>query len=311
MSKTLLQRVHGAYRQGLPFICLLTGAWVWGLIWYPYRALQEVGVPPALATAANYGVALLLGLVFFARSCRRLSRRDGFWLLLLILAAGWTNLGYTLAVVHGTVMRVLLLFYLAPLWTVLFARLLLGEKLNRYGAGVMAMSLLGAGIMLWQPGAGWPWPACAAEWWGLTAGMMFALMNVLVRKLHEVPLPMKSLGVWLGVSLLSALILPGQTIAWASLAQAPWWAWGLLLGLGVVIMAVNMVVQHGLNLVPASQAIVVMLFELVVAAVSAGWLAHEALTWREWLGGALIVAASLFSVKLGGVDSPAHPTETA
>jgi drug/metabolite transporter (DMT)-like permease len=42
-------------------------------------------------------------------------------LLLIALVAGGCNLGYVLATVHGEVMRVLLLFYLAPLWTVLLA----------------------------------------------------------------------------------------------------------------------------------------------------------------------------------------------
>jgi drug/metabolite transporter (DMT)-like permease len=47
--------------------------------------------------------------------------------------------------------------------------------------------------------------------------------------------------------------------------------------------------------VPANRAIVVLLFELVVAAVASYYLADEILRPRDWMGGSLIVAASLAS----------------
>jgi drug/metabolite transporter (DMT)-like permease len=44
--------------------------------------------------------------------------------------------------------------------------------------------------------------------------------------------------------------------------------------------------------------VVILLFELVVAAISSQWLAGEMMGPREWVGGAMIVAATLFSMKL-------------
>ncbi|MDP2784248.1 MAG: EamA family transporter, partial [Sulfurimicrobium sp.] len=61
---------------------------------------------------------------------------------------------------------------------------------------------------------------------------------------------------------------------------------------------VTLTVQYGLSHTPANQAIVIFLFELVVAAISSYFLAGELMTMQEWLGGAMIVAASLFSGKL-------------
>jgi len=54
-------------------------------------------------------------------------------------------------------------------------------------------------------------------------------------------------------------------------------------------------VQFGLSHAPANQAIIIFLFELVVAAVSSYFFADEALSVREWTGAALIIAGSLFS----------------
>ena len=158
--------------------CLLTGALVWGLIWYPYRALQSAGVGGALSACLTYLLALLPALILFRN--RRAQLHKSPWLLaVLALAAGICNLGYVLAMIHGEVVRVMLLFYLAPLWTLLLSRLLLGEKAGPVGYLVIALSLAGAIVMLWHPGGRWPVPYTMADWLGLGAGMAFALMNVL------------------------------------------------------------------------------------------------------------------------------------
>jgi drug/metabolite transporter (DMT)-like permease len=55
-------------------------------------------------------------------------------------------------------------------------------------------------------------------------------------------------------------------------------------------------------------AIALFLFELVVAAISSWRLAGEVMGVKEWAGGAMIIAASLFS---GHLEAPAPESETA
>lgn len=284
----------------IPVAALLTGATVWGLIWYPYRVLEQAGVSGALATVWTYAAAFVLGSVFL-RPRLRLS-----WMLAAIaLSAGWANVGFTVAVVYGDVMRVVLLFYLAPAWTIVFARLLLREKLSGAGYALMLFALVGAMIMLWQPQAGWPLPRTVAEWTGLSAGAMFALSNVLIRKSAQIEIELKVLAVFFGgiVAGLACLMTasPGGV-------QVPSTDQAYLLGiLAVVILAVNLAVQHGLTHISANRAIVIYLFELVVTALSAWLLAGELLTFREWCGGLIIVVAGLLSENVGG-GSPAGAT---
>ena len=63
-------------------------------------------------------------------------------------------------------------------------------------------------------------------------------------------------------------------------------------------MIINVVVQYGLSNLPANRAIVIMLTEVGIAALSAWWLAGESFGSREALGGAMIIAASVFSAKM-------------
>jgi drug/metabolite transporter (DMT)-like permease len=275
---------------------LVTGAAGWGLIWYPYRVLEQAGIGGEFATLVTYAVALAIGLAAFSRELRGAPRS---WLLAWIaITAGWTNLAYVLAVIHGEVMRVMLLFYLAPLWTVLFARILLGERVGRIGAWVIVLSLAGAVTMLWDPARGLPHPQNRAEWLGLSAGLMFALSNVLARKAQEHSVAIKSVAIWLGVTVVCLIYGAGQAdflpdtraLAPANLA--------LMALVGVVLFALSLVVQFGIAHTPANRAIVILLLELVFAAIAAYYLAGEAMDAQEWLGGAMIVAATLFSGKL-------------
>ena len=75
-------------------------------------------------------------------------------------------------------------------------------------------------------------------------------------------------------------------------------SWLLLLGTGLAVFILSLVLQYGLTHVPANQAIVLLLFELVVAAVAAYLLTNESMTLKEWVGGAMIVSASLFSSRM-------------
>ncbi len=278
----------------LAVLCLLFGASTWGLIWYPYRLLQGDGVGGVVSSLASYAIPLALVLPFFWGHLRSARAHLG-WLALLGLAAGWTNMGYVLAVIGGEIMRVVLLFYLAPVWTVVFARWLLNEKLSVWGWLIMLFSFAGALTMLWPENGGLPLPANQAEWIALSAGATFALANVVTRKVSEADIWAKSLAVWGGVTViaLAALTLEQRPFEFAGGASAG--TWSLLLGVSLAIGIMTLAVQYGLTHTPANQSIVIFLFELVVAAVASWYLANETLTLREWLGGAMIIAGSLFS----------------
>lgn len=294
----------------LPIAGVFSGSLVWGLIWYPFRVLQDAGVSGALATLLTYLLAMLCGVFMLPRVWRELclhnKDRAGWWAVALLLSAGWTNFGYVLAVLHGEVMRVLLLFYLAPLWTILFSYWLLGERLNRYGYLVIALSCSGAFIMLWEPQLGLPLPNNLAEWTGLSAGMAFALSNVVSRRAAQLSVEAKSYSVWLGTALLTAPLLWWQGGLQNQLLAIDAQAWLVLALLGIVLCAVSFTVQYALAYLPANRAIILFLFELVVAAVSSYFLADEAMHLRDWLGALLIISASLLSGKL----YPAPKTDT-
>jgi len=287
----------------MPVAGVLSGALVWGLIWYPYRALQDVGVSGAMATLITYLMAMLCGAFMLPRIWRERATFGG-WALLLVLSAGWANLGYVLAMLHGEVMRVLLLFYLAPVWTILFSFWLLGERLNRYGFLVIALSLGGAMIMLWKPGSGLPLPQNFSEWLGLSAGMGFAFSNVVSRRARHLCVEVKSFSLWVGTASLTLPFLLWQGGVVEHVFAISREAWLMLALIGLVLCAVSFAVQYGVTHLPANRAVVLFLSELVVAAISSFFLANEHMGLGEWVGATFIVSASLMSGRLHVPERP-------
>lgn len=281
---------------GLAAASLLLAASVWGLVWYPFRLLESAGLAGSVASLLTYGLGML-PLLYLARGRLWPGRAEAGWLLAVALSAGWTNLSYVLAVIHGEVMRVMLLFYLAPLWTIPFARLILGERAGRAGLAVIGLALAGALTML-HTGDGWPLPANTAEWLGLSSGMAFALSNVLIRKTHAIPMETRSLWIFAGVAGIALLFPDTHATAAQAVRALDAGTWLLVAGVIVALLIATFTVQYGLIHVPANRAVVILLFELVVAALSSHALAGEVMDFREWIGGAMIVAATLFSLRL-------------
>lgn len=273
---------------------LLFGAIVWGVIWFPYRLLADAGISGTVASFYTYCIAMIIGCLVFYRHWRALFSQPRS-IIYLVVAAGWTNLSYVLAVIDGEVMRVMLLFYLSPVWTLLLAHFWLKEPSGLKDVLVIVTSLLGAFIMLYDPANNLPLPSSQSDWLALSAGMGFALTNVITRKSVHLSLVAKSFAVWLGVTLISLLgiMFFGQSMELPTVISPHDWL--IMLLVAFMLFASTLLVQYGVTHVAAARAAVIFLFELVVAAVAAYFLAGETMAWNAWIGGALIVFAATFA----------------
>jgi len=278
-----------------PALCLGFNAVVWGLAWWPLRRLQALGLHPLWATVLVYLVAVFAIMIARPGALRQLVRTPALWVLLV--ASGTTNAAFNWAMVIGDVVRVVLLFYLMPLWAVLLARLLLREPLRAAAALRVATALAGAAVVLWPAGGGWPLPNMLADMLGTVGGFSFALNNVMLRREAARPEEGRALAMFAGGTLVAgalavALALRGQA-PWPP-APAPAWVVGAL-GLSALFLLSNLALQHGAAKLPANVTAVVMLNEVVVAAGSAQLLGGGKVTLPLLFGGALIVAAALLA----------------
>lgn len=179
----------------------------------------------------------------------------------------------------------------------MFARILLNERLSLCGYLAIALSLSGAITILWQPESAFPLPSSFGDWMGLFGGLMFALANVLIRKDQRHNIQLKAISIWFGITLVGLVCCQLFDTSFI-ITDISTNLWLILLGMGFTMFLSSVLLQFGLTYTPANQAIVILLFELLVAAITAYFLAKEAMTPLEWAGGFMIISATLFSAKM-------------
>jgi drug/metabolite transporter (DMT)-like permease len=277
----------------LPALALVLNAFTWGVSWWPFRQLEAAGLHPLAATALIYLLAVAAITLARPAAWREVLTHPALWVL--VLASGTTNAAFNWAVTIGDVVRVVLLFYLMPVWAALLARLLLREPLSGGALLRMGLALAGALVILWpRDGAGWPVPRTLAEWLGVIGGFSFALNNVMLRREAARSEGARALAMFAGgalVALLLASVLNGRGL----MPALPAAAWGWIAGvvtLGVCFLASNLALQYGAARLPANATAVIMLVEVLFASVSAVLLGAGSVDARVLVGGAAIVAAA-------------------
>jgi drug/metabolite transporter (DMT)-like permease len=274
---------------------LLVNAFVWGVSWWPFRALQGYGLHPIWTTAMVYAFATLCVLTMRPHAWRAYIQYPAIWLL--ALGSGVTNICFNWAVTEGDVVRVVLLFYLMPAWAVLLAWLLLAEQPRPIALLRLSLALAGVLLVLKQPHSAWPLPRSLPDYLALLGGFSFALVNVMLLKLRKTPSEARMLGMFSGCALMSATValwgsqlgriphLPSIQLDWLSLA----------VGLAVALLIGNMSLQYGAARLRSNTTALVMLSEIVFASLSALLLGAAVLDARVVWGGSLILAAAAWA----------------
>ena len=283
-------------RPTLPVLALLLNALVWGVSWWPFRQLESLGLHPLWATALIYGFSLLCLLAWRPGAWRGLAAHPALWALML--ASGLTNVGFNWAVTVGDVVRVVLLFYLMPAWSILLAWWLLDEKPTRGALLRLVLALLGVMLVLKTPDSPWPLPETAADGLALMGGFCFALTNALLRKLQHTPDAARAVAMFAGGTITATVValagvahgvvpaLPPMSVTW----------WPLALLLSAAFLAGNLALQYGAARLAAHMTALIMLSEVVFASLSAVLLGAAALSGRTVAGGCLIGLAALLAI---------------
>ncbi len=273
--------------------CAFAGV-VWGLIWIPLRAMDEVGITGAWATATLYFWPFVLVLPLAAWRWRRILR-GGFGLQLTGLITAASLVLYADALIYTEVIRAMLLFYLTPVWSTLLARIFLKEPVT--GARWVAIALGFAGILvIFGVDTGIPWPRNVGDWMGLAAGIVWAVAAVRMRsdsRNHAIEFTTVQFG-WATLLAFGVAFLP---IAGAGPAPGldrvagvlPW----LLPVVLLVVIPGTFAAMWGTRLLNPGIVGILFMTEISVGTITAALWAGEPFGMREIVGVLLISGAGL------------------
>ena len=285
-----------------PVLALLLNAFVWGVSWWPLRALHSAGLHPLWATALVYLVALVCLVVLVRGSAANFLRNPQLWWL--AVAAGLTNICFNWAVTLGDVVRVVLLFYLMPAWSVFIAWWLLGDRPTPQAFLRVLLAFAGVVLVVLPAGAGWSGLAAIAsglsapDFLAIAGGFCFALTNALVRRFSATPESGRMVAMFCGgVVMAGTVAVLATSLGMASAPPAPALGWVLVAGaLSFAFVMGNLALQYGAARLAAGTTALIMLTEVLFASGSSALAGAAQPSAGMWMGGTLIVLAALMAM---------------
>ena len=209
----------------------------------------------------------------------------------LVLAFG----GAIVALQSTTVANAVLLFSASPFFAAVFGRVLLKEPVSLPTWGAILLAVAGILVMVGgvgQIGGGQVLGTAAA----LISAAGFAAFTVTIRWGHvDDMLPAVLLGgIFSAIAGAVAALIAGQTLA------VPPFEAGLAFGMGLVTLTGGMYLYtKGSQVVPAAQATLLSLIEVLLAPVWAWAVLGETLSANSALGGAVLLTAVVLNAALG------------
>lgn len=272
----------------LALASLLASGLVWGLSWYPLKHFAAAGLTGNLIGITAYALVGLVALPVLWRE-RAAWRGEGRLLMLIGLFFGAANIAFTNALMMGEVVRAMLLFYLLPAWGALGGALFLRERLAPRRIAAVLLSLAGVFVIL---GGGASFQAfSAADAAALAAGLCYTAAGIANRRATRIPVASRTMVSFIGCALVACI---GQLLLPAPLPAPGAATWLLLVLFAFVwLLGGTLLTTYGVTHMQTSRASVLQVVELLVAVASAMLIGGELLTSKEWIGGAMVVAATL------------------
>lgn len=264
------------------------GTFVYGLLSLSIKASGEYADVWQIMTGRGLGGLLLAFLCARALGIRLVNGQVSGMLLTAVCNFSAVSL-ITLALTTIPLFEALVLWYLLPVWMTLFSRLLLGERVSRFGLCCTALAVSGTMVVLWpQSGAtfsGLSWGHLAALCSPIAASAAFVLI-----RLHAAQPSLAHFFYLSAVTLVAsslALLLQGVPAPLPLIGVARISLVALLAGMGQVM------VFAAVACISPSVVAVICLGEIVIAAIGAYVLFDERLTLNMACGGAMIVIAAV------------------
>ncbi len=280
-----------------PSLVILVSATVWGFYWFPLRTIEQAGMTGVWSVfAANLVPCLFLVPFVFIR-------RNKFAASLLPIATIglFTGLGivcYSVSLVHSSIMRATMLFYLTPLWSTVLAYFILREPPTWQRWVAIAIGLAGLYLML-SAEAGAQNSTLFGDIVGVFSGIFWGMGAVALRRWPEVG-PAESVPSQYFFATLAALLflvaLNGTDLQMPSLATWKSALPPIFLYYVIIVIPSLFALFWAAQRVSPGRTGILMMSEVVVAAISAALIAGEIMSAQEMIGAAMIIVSGLFEV---------------
>ena len=295
------------YEQRHALLIIFLASSFWGVLWVPMRHIEAMGLSGLWVVVLFHFLPALAILPLIVKTASS-SRRD--WgraaVAGALMGAGFAL--YALGLVVASVTKTVILFYMTPIWSTVIAYFVLRERAGWGRWLAIAAALVGCALVTgvsrdelrFDP----------ADLLGLLSGLFWALGSVMIRRYEGLSfLNISFLQYLFGgiMALIAALYLGDPVPQLNALLQAIPPAF---LASAVVFLPSALLIFRIMQYVSPGLVGILMLSEVLVAAVSAALWLGETLSSTQWIGvGAILTTGVFVGFYEGKAVKPTKPVQ--
>ena len=282
-----------------PNLTVIVSCFFWGSYWIPLRYIDSDSNGSLWPIFFSF---LLLSLLLLKPLVKTFyvifyERNYFFFLGCLFAATGITF--YSESLLRGEIAKVVVLFYLCPIWGTIFAKIFLGNKLTLKRLLSIILGIIGLEIMVGIE-KGIIFPTSVVEWIALSAGLSWAMGMTLFHLAKSTSGFEKTA--------LTALIIPfvflalclvpdGRTLEMPNqlISVNVIYLWMILFAV-VWLLPSILLTYFSVEILDPGRINILLAFEVAVGFISASLLTNEIIGLREYLGALFVVSACFVDV---------------
>ena len=282
-----------------PNLTVIFSCLFWGTYWIPLRSIDSVNSGSVWPLFLSF---LLLALILVKPLIKSITNifinKNYFFLAGCFFAALGISL-YSESLLRGEIAKVVVLFYLCPIWGTIFARFILNHSFTIKRIFSIILGIIGLEIIVGFD-KGIILPSTTVEWIALLAGLMWAMSMTLFNLANTTSgVEKTSLTAFLipFVYLFLCFIPGGRNLAipYSLLSIHPIYIWMILFAI-ICLLPSILLTYFSVEVLDPGRINILLAFEVAVGFLSSALLTSEIIGFREYIGAIFVVSACFVDV---------------
>jgi len=282
-----------------PNLTVIIACLFWGTYWIPLRYIDNGNNASVWPLFLSF---LLLALILLKPLIKSITeifiKKNYFFLFGCFFAALGISL-YSESLLRGEIAKVVVLFYLCPIWGTIFARFILNHPFTLKRIISIILGIIGLEIIVGFD-KGIVFPSTTVEWIALLAGLMWAMSMTLFNLANTTSGAEKtSLTAFLipFIYLFLCFIPGGRNLAMPDnlLSIHPIYIWMILFAI-VWLLPSILLTYFSVEVLDPGRINILLAFEVAIGFLSSALLTNEIIGFREYIGAIFVVSACFVDV---------------
>ena len=282
-----------------PNFTVIIACLFWGTYWIPLRYINSNNNASLWPIFISFLLLAFILVKPLIRAIYNVFINKNYFLLIGCFFAALGIALYSESLLRGEIAKVVVLFYLCPIWGTIFARLILNHPLTLKRIFSLILGIIGLEIIVGFE-KGIIFPSTTVEWIALIAGLMWAMSMTLFNLANTTNgIEKTSLTVFLipFIYFFLCFIPDGRNFAIPSslLIIHPIYIWMILFAI-IWLLPSILLTYLSVEILDPGRMNILLAFEVVIGFSSAALLTSEIIGLRELLGAIFVTSACFVDV---------------